>query len=210
VEVAGEFVTLPANLGAREAVRAAGEPGSAWIIDLRADNQPVETLLAEVGDAEFARDYVVEAAGSPETSDPFVYVGSGQWRRRAGEARKPFEAALAEQPASRLRLLVNEYRKTPLEFIVGPLRLYYGNPQAEPPHYDLERQLAPQLDPPPVRLALGTRQTNPQYVPEPPALSERWPWLIYGVLAAACLALGAVLINLGRTAVARHDAPQSA
>jgi len=46
--------------------------------------------------------------------------------------------------------------------------------------------------------------SSPQLAPLP--LTERWPWLIYVVLGAACLVLLAILGALARAALARHDA----
>ncbi len=225
VEIPGEFVTFPVQISPREPVRAGAGPGSAWTFDLGGANVPCEKLLLEIADAEFARDYSIQKAGRADSEERFQPVWSGQWSRRAGMPRRPLEADFSEQLAARLKLVVTDFRNPPLELtgaqvvaparqIVfdrkatrrGPLRLFYGNPQAEPPHYDLERNLPKQLDPEPVRLTLSSREINPSYVPEPKPLSERWPWAIYVVLSGASLFLAAVLANLGRTAVALHDA----
>jgi Protein of unknown function (DUF3999) len=225
VEVPGEFVTLPTRLGPREPVNAGPGPGSAWIVDLGADNQPCQKVLANIADLEFARDYKVESAGPVDSEQPFGFVTSGQWRRRAGEAVQPLVAEFSEVTAAQLRLVVTDYRNPPLELksvdfaaparqIVfsrdessqGPLRLYYGNPNAEPPHYDMERNLPAQLEPPPERLAVGLQQKNPEYIPAPLPLTERLPWLIYVVLGAASFVLALIILSLGRTALAMHDA----
>ena len=236
VEIPGEFVTLPAKLGPREAVRAGASPGSAWILDLGAAHQPCEKLLVEIADREFARDYGIEAGGMAGSDEPFQSIGSGQWSRRAGDPLKPLAAEFIEQHTGRLRLTVTDFRNPPLkltsaEFVAltrqivferksswrGPLRLFYGNLAAEPPHYDLERNLPAQLDPPPERLTLLPRQTNPTYVSPPPQsnpayippprpLAERFPWAIYLVLGAAGGVLATILYSLGKTAAAMHDA----
>src|SRR3954465_12526296 len=84
--------------------------------------------------------------------------GGGQWRRRAGEQARPLEAAFPEIKAARLKLVITDYRNPPLDIesvdvvaaarelvfandppLKSPLRLFYGNSQATPPHYDLER-----------------------------------------------------------------------
>jgi hypothetical protein len=54
-----------------------------------------------------------------------------------------------------------------------------------------------------VRLALSAQLPNPIYSPEPKPFSERAPWLIYVVLAAASLALAAILLSLARAARAQ-------
>jgi hypothetical protein len=44
-------------------------------------------------------------------------------------------------------------------------------------------------------------QPNPDYVPEPKPLTERWPWLVYVVLATASVVLLVLLVLLGRKAL---------
>ena len=118
-------------------------------------------------------------------------------------------ADFPETTARQLQLEVVDFRNPPLDiksvqFVAAarevifvrteslqmPLRLYYGNLQAEPPHYDIERNLPAQLEVPPLRVQLGDRQPNPAFHPAPLPLTERLPWLIYIVLGAASLALG--------------------
>jgi uncharacterized membrane protein len=217
-----EFITIRGNVTQREAVRTASGPGSAWIIDLGVDRFPCEQIEVEVEDAEFARDYVVEVGGTAGADQPFVEVASGQWSRRAGERQRPLNATFPEHQGARLRLVVTDYSNPPLqvsncrvlgaarqlvfarsESLKGPLRLYYGNPNAEPPHYDLERNLKARIEPPPARLNAGLPQDNPDYVAEPKPLTERFPWLIYVILGSASAVLTVVIVSIGRTAVAR-------
>jgi hypothetical protein len=79
---------------------------------------------------------------------------------------------------------------------VQPLRLYYGNPNAPAPDYDLKAELLHPLDESVPRLALGPQQLNPSYEAPPVPLYERAPWLIYVFTAAASLALLAILRSL--------------
>lgn len=226
VEVPGESVTRPGRLGPREPVRAADGPASAWFIDLGGENVPCDRIECAVGDPDFVRNYTVEAGGPPDSEMPFRPVGSGVWRRRAGEARAPVVAEFGEVLAARLRLVVTDYSNPPLalravnyraparEVVFAPpagpagaLRLYYGNPKAEPPRYDFARNLPARLEPPPTRLTPGPRRENPAYRPEPKPLTERWPWLIYVVLGGVSLALALLIADLARAAIAVHDAP---
>jgi hypothetical protein len=220
----GEFLTLPVKLGPREAVRTPNGPGSGWRIDLGGKNIPSQEVLADVADAEFGRDVTLKAFGfsGDETAEWFPFRGS--WQRRAGDKRVPMKAEYAEQSVGSFELMVTDNRNPPLTIeavsyrqairqlvfssnaaLNGPLRLYYGNPQAEPPHYDLERTLPKILDKPPARLTLGARQANPRFVADLP-LTDRWPWLIYVVLGSACAALGLIILNLGKTAMVQADA----
>ncbi len=229
VELPGEFLTLDASVGEREPVRASSGPGSAWILDLGVDRLPCERLEVDVSDEQFARDYVIEAGGPPNADQPFVEVARGQWSRKQGEPSRPLSAVFPEQRCARLRVVVTDYSNPPLNVFgarvsgaarqlvlkredarQGPLRLYYGNLKAEPPHYDLERNLPDRLEPAPERLAVGSSQQNPDYLPEPKPFTERWPWLVEAVLATAGLCLAGIIVSLGRTAVARADAADEA
>jgi hypothetical protein len=226
VEVPGEYLEQPARMGPREAVPADDGPGSAWVFDLGGDHVPCDRLSVDSADAEFVRNYHVEAGGRESDQDqPFQRIGEGLWRRRAGDPRTPLIAEFGEVAAGRLKLVVTDHRNPPLDLrgatvraaareVVfadpGPgitsLRLYYGNPNATPPLYDFARNLPATLDPPPVRLTLAGRSDNPTYLPEPKPLTERWPWLIYVILAAISLGLGVIILGLARAAIRLHDA----
>ena len=70
--------------------------------------------------------------------------------------------------------------------------LYYGNPQAQRPAYDLER-LFPYLEVPAAPGAtLSPQQANPAYVaPAAPVMpfTERYPWLLPALLSLVALAM---------------------
>lgn len=225
VEVPGEMLTLPASLGPREATNADGAFASAWIIDLGGENVPVEQIAVEIVDADFVRNYQIEAGGPEGSQERFRQVHSGVWRRRAGEEPAAMKAEFPEVRAARLRLVVIDHRNPPLDVrsvafsaparqvvFATPqdrktgLRLYYGNMDAEAPFYDFARNLPDVLTPPPARGTLGQRQPNPVYVPEPLPLTERWPWLIYVVLGSVSAVLGAIVVNVAGKAIAVHDA----
>jgi hypothetical protein len=53
----------------------------------------------------------------------------------------------------------------------------------------------------PLQSSVGDTNKNPAYVPEPLPFTERVPWLIYLVLAAASVALGWILFSLARRTV---------
>ena len=83
----------------------------------------------------------------------------------------------------------------------GSYRLYYGNPDAGSPSYDLER-IFPYLVTEGLPIAgLGPHTQNPAFfVPEPPAkpFTERFPWLLPVIVAIAALIIGAFLASLIR------------
>src|SRR5262249_43264739 len=162
---------------------------------------PVERLIFDAPDGEFARNFRLEELQPDGTRNTLTV---GEWRRRAGAEGKPLEIQLPRGGRPyKLRLVVTDYRDAPLappgvhhaaaarqvvfpakEDLAGPLRLYYGNPKAQEAGYDFARTLPADLEPKPVRLAVGASpveqpRANPVYRPEPPPLTERFPWLIY-------------------------------
>jgi hypothetical protein len=233
VEIPGEFVISPATVSEREPVRTRGRiPGSAWIIDLGGRNVPCQTLLVSIANAEFNREFDIEPV-PPEVTSEFVDwssgYASGTWIRVAGEKVKPMEAEMGDAAASRLKLKVADHSNQPLQVtgvqfraparqivfanspgLRGPLRLYFGDPEALPPQYDFDRNLPAKLTPAPERLTLGPRQDNPAYIPTPKAITERYPWLIYVVLTTVSLVLAALIAGLARAAIAGHDAQPAA
>jgi hypothetical protein len=221
-QVAGEYQTLPARLGVREPERGpGGAPASAWTIDFGGEAAPCERLSFDVSDEDFVRAYSLETAQGDE---PRRVIASSEWRRRAGAERQPLEIQFPEVMVRGLRLVVTDYRNPPLTVtgvrytapvrqvvfarsgsLAIPLRLYFGNPRAEPPHYDFAANLPGRLEPPPVRAGLEGVSKNPDFQPVPKPWTERWPWLVYVVLGMASLVLLAILVVLAREAVLRHD-----
>jgi hypothetical protein len=227
VVVPGELLTLPAKLGKREPVRADGGPGSAWAIDLGGDHTPCSRLEVEIDDAEFARNFRVEALSESDSIPRYWRVAMKEenlWRRRAGEPKKPMIATFDEVRASRLKLIVTDFDNEPLKIRsvkfaasarqiiidrpakeVLPVRVFFGSSRAESPNYDFARNLPVRLPTAPARVATGPCEANPDFVPPPLPLTERWPWLIYAVLGVVCAVLAAVIASLARTSITIHD-----
>ena len=92
-------------------------------------------------------------------------------------------------------------------------RLYYGNPEASAPSYELEK-LLPYLDTEDLPVArLGGHAVNPAFrIPEPPSeivpFTERYPWLLPGVVAASALLVGLFLASLIRQVRGRLRPPE--
>ena len=87
-----------------------------------------------------------------------------------------------------------------------PMVLRFGNPEAESPNYDFARNLPEALPTTPVRGVLGAADPNPAYVAPPMPFTERFPWFIYVALSSVSVALGVVVKNLSKAAIANHDA----
>jgi hypothetical protein len=92
-------------------------------------------------------------------------------------------------------------------------RLYYGNPEASAPSYELEK-LLPYLDTEALPVArLGGHEVNPAFgIPAPVSeivpFTERYPWLLPGVVAAAALLVGLFLASLIRQVRGRLQPPE--
>ena len=92
-------------------------------------------------------------------------------------------------------------------------RIYYGNPEASAPSYELEK-LFPYLVTEDLPVAqLGSHEVNPAFgapAPEPVAVpfTERYPWLLPGVVAAAALLVGLFLASLIRQVRGRLRPPE--
>jgi hypothetical protein len=227
VHLPGESVTLPAKLEHREPGRLDGQYSSSWLIDLGARNVPCERLSLQIAEQGFARPYSLEIVESGNPTQPFQY---DTLRRQSGD--RPGEVAIPLRnpvEAHRLRLTIQDASNPPLTIeavhftaaarqvvfevpagLKTPLRLYSGNPDSPPPQYDFASSLPPRLDPPPVRATLSEPERNPKYVPPPKPWSERWPYLVDGVLAGACALLLTILFVLARTAIRKHDSVQPA
>ena len=172
------------------------------------------------------RNFYVEAGGPADSREMFqrVYTGEGLWQRRGGQAKQPLIAAFPEVRASRLRLVVTDFRNPPLairsvRFSARLARLYLCHPPRAmrscgcssatrmqwPPTMTLPAIFRLNCRHRPIRAALGAVEPNPDFVPPPKPLTERWPWLIYVVLGAASIVLGLVILSLARSAIAMHD-----
>ena len=92
-------------------------------------------------------------------------------------------------------------------------RLYYGNPEASAPSYELGK-LFPYLDTEDLPKArMGPYEINPAFgIPEAPSevvpFTERYPWLLPGIVAAAALLVGLFLASLIRQVRGRLRPPE--
>ncbi|MBX3421619.1 MAG: DUF3999 family protein [Pirellulaceae bacterium] len=225
LEIPAVRVVTVASLGSREPTRQYGSTGSRWIIDF-GSVIPVEGLQISIEDREFVRDVSLEAETPNMLGQPsfdWVYPSQGgTWQRQKTDALADLEMTFSEVQTRRLRLTVADYRNKPLN-ITGakgiisarqivfqrphptmfPLKLRFGNPDAESPNYDFARNLAPVLPTTPIRAVLGPLEPNPDYLAPPQPFTERYPWFIYLTLGTVCLVLGAVVWNLSQVTMAR-------
>ena len=87
--------------------------------------------------------------------------------------------------------------------------LYYGNPAARQPAYELERLAAWRETEDLPAAMLGAQQANPSFTGHRLPLTERYPWLITAAVAAAALVLAALLYGVIRQARGRLRPPES-
>lgn len=233
VDLPGERSQWDTVVETREPTRIFGAPGSSWIIDLQGLNVPCDRIDVEVADNEFAREVQLQAEQASGLLDRMVFTPlysaeDSTWQRKLGEPKQPMTIRFPEVKTSRLRLLVTDYQNKPLRIIsatisaasrqivfakpaaeTSELRLFVGNKLADVPNYDFARNLPERLEPAPTRVELATPMENADYVPPPLPFTERFPWLIYIVLAVVCVLLLAIIASLARKAVAIHDSDDS-
>jgi hypothetical protein len=202
VETEGVERLYPSAYPVREPTRQDNRAASSYDFSISAGAIPVESLKLELSQAPFSRPYRLLSGDERNNRE----IASGTLASDA-EGSTTVTVRFEEAPVKQLRLVVTDDRNPPLEIysaqpagaarqllfqndgLAYPLRLYYGNPDAASPNYDYDQQGPETLQDAPPPLPLEPRQLNPDYrAPELP-VSERAPWLIYVVLAAAALAL---------------------
>jgi hypothetical protein len=194
----------------REYVLQAGGPpdsgqGFQWATSgtwTRAIGDPPKPLVAETtGYYEGRSDYSPYPSATTDNSPPYLEIHARRLRLEVVDHSNPPLTIKGVTFTAAARQVI--FANTP--GLKGPLRLYYGNSLAEPPHYDLQGTLPARLEPAPRRLSLAGRQANDNFQPEPMPFTERWPWTIYLALGAVSVVLAAVVLSLSRTAIARAD-----
>lgn len=227
IAIPAQPVVTDAEISSREPTRQFGSPGSRWILDFGAEI-PVDRLEVQIADQEFARDISLEAEtlnllGQPQFY-PVMVNENTTWQRQKSDKPAAFVLTFSEVRSRRMRLTSADYRNKPLTLTSAkgsaparqivlhrpdaaqfPMVLRFGNPEAESPNYDFARNLPEALPTQPVRGVLGAAEPNPAYVAPPMPFTERFPWFIYVALSSVSVALGAVVMNLSKAAIANHD-----
>jgi len=229
INVPGEFVTEQASFDDKaQQVRADGGPGSAWFINLPGEGMvPCQKLKFDIASPPTQRPFRLEFANP---NQPPVPIGNAQWLWTTENGNQYLEISFPEVFARRLRFVVTDNANEPLyiknvqatravrQMVFAapeegkyalPLKLFAGNPNVGQPNYDQAPKVLPETKFAPPFAELGDVRQNPAWVPPPPTLNERVPWLVYVVLGAACLILLAILGGLARQAIQRHDQAQA-
>ena len=221
----GQLTTWNVDVPDYQLIRNQGAHATQWTIDL-GSRVPCDRLILAISDQSFYRPFEVENFDDPQ--NPRL-LANGYISRRAGEEQKPIVITFdQEEHVRKLRLQITDY-SNPTLTIQGidasaparelvfelkqpqplPLRLFFGNAKVPEPHYDFEKEVATKLKSPVKQSSVGAVTKNPAYTPEPLPFTERVPWLIYLVLAAASIALGWILWSLARTTLRKGEAAQT-
>src|ERR1035441_3594787 len=185
IHLAGEMMLTVGSTEPRDADRANARPASLWRVDL-GGRIPIQQVLLSVGDGVFSRPFTLEAVDDPAAP---VLLASGELTRRESAAGQ-LKVEFSERWARRLRLTVIDDRNPPLA-IFG----LTAEGAARQVVFDgaLAARLPAEGGRMATRLMLGPQRDNPVYRPEPKPFSERYPWLVYVVLAAA-----GIVLEIGR------------
>lgn len=159
-------------------------------------------LVVETPSALFARSATV---GSSADGEEWRESGSGMLYRAAGT--EWLEVGLGRVYPRRMRLSLTEWDNPALEIaavrleapvrrvvfparVAGRYRVYLGKEGARMPDYDVGAVLARSAGVTPVAVEVGAWAENPDYAPPAKPVSERWPWLLPGVLGLAVAVMG--------------------
>lgn len=159
-------------------------------------------LVVETPTVLFARGVTLESSAD---SEAWRESGSGMLYRAAG--KESLEVGLGRVYPRRMRLSLTEWDNPALEIaavrleapvrrvvfparVAGRYRVYLGKEGARMPDYDVGAVLARSAGVTPVAVEVGAWAENPEYVPPAKPVSERWPWLLPGVLGLAVAVMG--------------------
>lgn len=180
------------------------------MLDLGPSPPLYDRLRLETDAPRFQRNVMVDI--SPDAAE-WTPLGAGPITRapdqpellmiRLGDRRRRFLRVRIQNrddqplPACRVHLQVAARR---VKFVpgAGPGQywVYYGNPEAKQPSYDLANVLHRSDPPVPPVMVGGPAEANPDYRPPVRPWTDRFPALLYGALAAAVLGLGYLSVRL--------------
>lgn len=180
------------------------------VFDLGVQGLPHDRVRLETGDGWFHR--AVDVETSADAMD-WSYVASGVISRLPDEETTTLNFHEQHDRYLRLRIFNRDdkpidVRRADLQALerwvlfspsaAGPYWLYYGDPKAKQPSYDLPfvlARLTPETTQP---VTAGAEVRNPAYRPPPEPVkpwSERHPEVLYVTLAVAVLGLGYVTVR---------------
>ena len=210
----GEFTTWDVSVPPYQLLRHEGAPASSWTMDL-GGRVPCDRLSLTTEEQSFSRPYQVEVLDDPQNVN---VVASGELTKHSGDKAQTSTIAFDKEVyARKLRLLIVDYNNPTLsinsikavaparqvyfelkDISPQPLKLFFGNTNADAPHYDFEKELSAKLKTPAPLTFVGSYVSNPDYQPPRLPFTEREPWSIYVVLTVSSVALALILLSLAR------------
>jgi hypothetical protein len=179
-------------------------------LDLAQSGLPHDRIRLEADRADFHRAAELEASDDAKT---WSLVTRGTLFQVSGEQSLAIDYPSRHERYLRLRIFNGDNRPVPVPRVyvetlkrvfkflpasAGDLWLYYGNPDARPPVYDLAAVLGRQAPIPETTLVIGEWKTNPDYKPPPgqeKPWSEQHPAALYTVLGLAVVGMGLVTVR---------------
>ncbi len=180
---------------------------SVLTIDLKQAGVPYDRIRVASGPMHFYR--AAELETSTDGKD-WRHAAGGVIFRTADESCDGFAFAQRHDRYLRLRIFNGDDKAVPVKNVVleatvrvlkfglagrGASRLFTGNPDAKLPVYDFAAVIAREGPQPEVQPILQALTANAAYRPPVKPWSERYPQILYGVLAIAILVMGSVTIR---------------
>ena len=189
-------------------------------VDVGVQGIPSRRMVLKVPDVNFYREVMLEASSDrvewrtlvPKDAiyayDTPKFVGSGLALAYPEATSRYFRIVILNEDNPPLDVQGAEVwgLQHRLVFSADPRRsysLYYGNPKAGKPSYDIERVFPYLVTQELPQASLGPQAENPQFVeeiPPPPPLSERLHWLLPSVVAGAAVIVALLLFGVLRQA----------
>ncbi len=197
-----------------------------YTLDFGENGIPKDLLRVELGGD---RNLLFHRAATVETSEDnkiWSWHGSGVVYRVEGEESLFIHINDTRHRYLKLRLFHGDDKPLPVKSIIaeavirrvifpvtagGDYWLYYGNPNAKAPAYDLPMVLARSSMESAAPVNATAEETNPGYTPPPPPVkpfSDRYPGLLYGVLGVAVLAIGYLTVRFMQKASSTTTEPR--
>ena len=190
-----------------ERIEDAATRSSLLSLDLGQSGLPHHRVRLEAASASFHRAVELEASDDAKT---WALVTRGAIFQVRGEASLALSYPERHDRYLRLRIFNGDDRPPPVPLVYiedwkrtlkflptsdGDFYIYYGNPAARHPVYDLGAVLSRQPAPPEAIAVVGEWRINPGYRPggvPPKPWSDRHPALLYSALALAIVVMGLV------------------
>lgn len=188
---------------------------SRWIIYLPNPSLPLKRLTCEVDNPFFKRSVrLLEEVPDKRGGVHIVTLGAATWVRTLEEKRKKFELSLSSASTDKLILEVEDGNNLPLELknfqtyypstrvvfkssLDDETFLYYGNPKAQYPHYDIDLVASRLLSAEMTKATLSeVQQLRRSSWPEGGALSGKAGWVFWISLCAVVVVLLIVMARL--------------